>query len=126
MKQFGDMITLPSDFNDFYRNLATKTRLSIHEVVHRTNSFKLLLKVDTDSYVHVDRLLDFIDSNQLWDSSEPIYAGAFETSNVIWNPRDKDNKWYDGDFTELTGIEKYPWHAKGAGYMLSYKLMPYF
>ncbi|KAF4686379.1 hypothetical protein FOZ60_005348 [Perkinsus olseni] len=126
MKQFDDIITLPPDFNDYYRNLATKTRLSIHEIVHRTNSFKLLLKADTDSYVHVDRLLDFIDSTTCGrragrstqePSRPPTSFGTLETRTI--------NGRYDGEFAELTGIEKYPWHAKGAGYMLSYKLAKY-
>ncbi|KAF4673419.1 hypothetical protein FOL47_010571 [Perkinsus chesapeaki] len=124
MKQFGDMITLPSDFVDRYDALGTKVRLSFKEAVDRLGRFRLLLKADTDSYVHVDKLLEFFDRQHMWDG-DPVYAGSFRHAPVMWEPENKDHKWFDGKFTQMTGLTQYPWNAQGGGYVISYQLAKY-
>ncbi|KAF4673420.1 hypothetical protein FOL47_010572 [Perkinsus chesapeaki] len=123
-RQFGDIHVLPSDFVDEYRSLATKTRLSMRDAVHNIGKFRLLLKTDTDSFVHLERLLAFIDKEGMWNDRR-VYAGAFRTDVVEWRQEDKGSKWWDGDFKKMTGLERYPYNAKGAGYIVSYDLAKY-
>ncbi|KAF4724371.1 hypothetical protein FOZ63_032330, partial [Perkinsus olseni] len=124
MKQFDDMVTLPPDFVDRYDALGTKVRLSFREAVDQLGRFRLVLKADTDSYVHVDRLLEFFDKEHMWDG-EPVYAGSFRHAPVMWEPENKDHKWFDGKFTQMTGLTQYPWNAQGGGYVISYDLAKY-
>ncbi|EER01619.1 hypothetical protein Pmar_PMAR002613 [Perkinsus marinus ATCC 50983] len=124
MKQFDDIITLPSDFVDRYDALGTKVRLSFREAVDRLGRFRLVLKADTDSYVHVEKLLDFFDKENMWNG-DPVYAGSFRHAPVMWEPEDKDHKWFDGEFTKMTGLTQYPWNAQGGGYVISYDLAKY-
>ncbi|KAF4700966.1 hypothetical protein FOZ62_026397, partial [Perkinsus olseni] len=123
-RQFGDIHVLPSEFVDEYRSLATKTRLSMRDAVHNIGKFRLLLKTDTDSFVHLERLLKFIDKEGMWNDRR-VYAGAFRTDVVEWRPEEKGSKWWDGDFKQMTGLEHYPYNAKGAGYIVSYDLAKY-
>ncbi|EER13099.1 Beta-1,3-galactosyltransferase, putative, partial [Perkinsus marinus ATCC 50983] len=123
-RQFGDIHVLPSEFVDEYRSLATKTRLSMRDAVHNIGKFRLLLKTDTDSYVHLERLLNFIEKEKMWDDRR-VYAGAFRTDVVEWRAEEKGSKWWDGDFKKMTGLEHYPYNAKGAGYIVSYDLAKY-
>ncbi|KAF4720551.1 hypothetical protein FOZ63_032100, partial [Perkinsus olseni] len=60
----------------------------------------------------------------MWDG-EPVYAGSFRHAPVMWEPENKDHKWFDGKFTQMTGLTQYPWNAQGGGYVLSYDLAKY-
>ncbi|KAF4686376.1 hypothetical protein FOZ60_005345 [Perkinsus olseni] len=124
MKQFGDMMQLPQWFEDRYDALGTKVRLSFQRVVDKLGRFRLLLKADTDSFIHVDRLLDFIDQHDMWNKQR-VYAGSFRHAPVMWEPENKDHKWFDGKFTQMTGLTQYPWNAQGGGYVISYDLAKY-
>eukprot|EP00929_Paragymnodinium_shiwhaense_P082880 TRINITY_DN43891_c0_g1_i4.p1 TRINITY_DN43891_c0_g1~~TRINITY_DN43891_c0_g1_i4.p1 ORF type:complete len:576 (+),score=79.77 TRINITY_DN43891_c0_g1_i4:183-1910(+) len=100
--------------------------------------FKLLLKCDTDSYVFLDRLLTELETNDAFNMSRRLYMGNFAEgtgSKVVTSDRahagkagwtkidEKMTKWLDDSFYELTGLDSYPVHAKGPGYLLSHSLV---
>eukprot|EP00403_Amphidinium_massartii_P022055 CAMPEP_0178385202 /NCGR_PEP_ID=MMETSP0689_2-20121128/7913_1 /TAXON_ID=160604 /ORGANISM="Amphidinium massartii, Strain CS-259" /LENGTH=648 /DNA_ID=CAMNT_0020005481 /DNA_START=41 /DNA_END=1984 /DNA_ORIENTATION=+ len=129
-RQFGDIEVL-RDFpeNTKYKERATKTLRSVSHAVQHFK-FTLLLKVDTDSYVFADRLLNVLDVNNLFDATRRVYAGNFIAGAgakvVRPSAANKDNlKWVDTSFENTTGLHMYPRHAKGAGYLLSRPLAEY-
>jgi len=114
--------------DDKWGNLPTKLRHACsHAVKHYR--FSLLLKVDSDSFVFMNRFFKFADQHDLWraaDDPRPgIYGGDFSTGTTE-APIEKDNnKWAEPDYTKLTGKKYFPWHAKGAGYLLSPSLVKF-
>lgn len=120
-KEHGDLDIL-EDFGQqkYYTNRAEKTLRSIKHAVDHYN-FSLLLKTDSDSWVYMDRLLQDLDGRQLW-GKDKLYAGDFLDGQGATPSLDRESKWYDPFFTKITGLQEYPRHAKGAGYVLSRRL----
>lgn len=114
----GDMGVL-EDFGQeqSYTKRSRKTLLSIRYAVQHF-TFRFLLKCDMDSWVYVDRLLEFFESKQLWTKPK-LYAGDFQAGAGAYAIQQQDSKWYDPVFPSITGFLPYPKHAKGAGYILS-------
>merc|ERR1719356_911317 len=103
---------------------AEKTRLSIKYAVEHYN-FTLLLKADTDSWVFLDRLLAMLQKRVVFKNpnvSSLVYAGNFREGRGSKPVLDKRNKWYDPVYTKEVGMDKYPMHAKGVGYILGHQL----
>mmetsp|Transcript_22953 Transcript_22953/g.48789 ORF Transcript_22953/g.48789 Transcript_22953/m.48789 type:complete len:363 (-) Transcript_22953:62-1150(-) len=109
--RFGDMGTLV-DFGQFRYDSgrAEKTQRSIRYALEHFK-FRLLLKVDMDSWVFVDRLIEFLEEHHLFEynaSMPGIYAGNFlgrTDSALAGDPSSRDR-------TD-------PPHADGAGYLLT-------
>mmetsp|Transcript_125728 Transcript_125728/g.363718 ORF Transcript_125728/g.363718 Transcript_125728/m.363718 type:complete len:338 (-) Transcript_125728:112-1125(-) len=122
----GDMIVL-EDYgqNAYYTDASMKTLRCISHAV-RHYSFRFILKADTDSWVYLDRLLDFFDSHSLWEKRK-LYAGKVdENVGVLEDPRELHAaKWLDTIYPNVTGLHTYPKHAKGAGYILGIDLAAY-
>jgi len=126
--EFDDLGVL-TDFGQFeyYTARAEKTQRSLRYAIEHFR-FRLLLKTDTDSWVFVDRLLEFLEERSLFTlaSDAPgIYAGDFADGSGVRAVADPQAKWFDGIFHEFTGEEIYPRHAKGAGYILSPDLVEF-
>ena len=79
---FGDLAVLNLGGQaDHYRNLTTKVR-SFLEYALQHFRFGLLLKVDTDSFVFMDRFLSMAEQKKLFHpdtNSTNIYGGAFQS-----------------------------------------------
>lgn len=108
---------------DFYRNLTAKVKNSIRYAVQNFK-FSLLLKVDTDSFVFLDRLLDQAERSDMFhnagDTKPGIYAGKFFLDA---QPVETEGKrWTDTDYRKVTGMQTFPTYACGAGYMISQNL----
>lgn len=123
---FGDLAVLNLGGQaDHYRNLTTKVR-SFLEYALQHFRFGLLLKVDTDSFVFMDRFLSMAEQKKLFHpdtNSTNIYGGAFQSgARPDENPA---GKWVDRTYRKLTGHELFPKYARGAGYVLSPPLCRY-
>lgn len=108
---------------DFYRNLTAKVKSSIRYAVQNFR-FSLLLKVDTDSFIFLDRLLDQAEKSDMFhnaaDARPGIYAGKFFLDA---QPVETEGKrWTDTDYRKVTGMQTFPTYACGAGYMMSHNL----
>jgi len=133
--QFGDIVIL-NDFaeSEQYKQRSMKTLSSMRHAVDHFN-FTLLLKTDTDSYIFGDRLLNFLHQNEVFSSRSRMYIGNFfdgTGAKVVTDERVKRGKadkgkakWVDDTFHNLTGLDTYPKHAKGPGYILSHTLVQY-
>lgn len=125
---FQDVGVLP-DFGQFeyYTARAEKTQRSLRYALEHFH-FRLLLKTDTDSWVFLDRMLEFLEQKSLFDLSPDvpgIYAGDFADGSGVRAVEDPGAKWFDDVFPQFTGESIYPKHAKGAGYVLSPDLVKY-
>jgi len=119
--EFGDLAVL-EDFGqqERYTKRSEKTFRTIRHAVQNFN-FKFVLKCDTDSWVFVDRLLNYFDRHEFW-GKDKLYAGNFRAGAGATALTDPTAKWYDPVYTEVTGLFQYPKHAKGAGYIISRSL----
>mmetsp|Transcript_70633 Transcript_70633/g.196493 ORF Transcript_70633/g.196493 Transcript_70633/m.196493 type:complete len:324 (-) Transcript_70633:78-1049(-) len=117
-KTEGDMFVM-EDFgqNAFYTDMSMKTLRCISYAVKHF-AFRFILKTDSDSFVFVDRLLDAFDHQALWSKTK-MYAGNFRAGAGARASQNTKAKWYDPDYPAATGLQEYPKHAKGAGYILS-------
>ncbi|CAE8615753.1 unnamed protein product, partial [Polarella glacialis] len=111
-------------FDDVYGALPTKFAAMARHVVDRFD-FGLFLKTDPDSYVFFERFLPWIDERHLWwdkkHNGPTIYAGAFEKgTKAVLTP---GSRWRDELYPNATGLMVYPYHAKGAGVLLSHNLV---
>lgn len=117
-KEKGDLGV--EELHDFRReglSDSRRTLLSIRYAV-RHFTFRFLLKCNLDSWVYVDRLLELFETRKLWKRAL-LYAGNFEAGDGAAANQDENSKWYDPLYPALTGFDRYPKHAKGAGYILS-------
>eukprot|EP00435_Cladocopium_sp_Y103_P036514 s1481_g9.t1 len=114
-----DVVVLPR-CSSAYERLAQKVKRSIHYAVQHY-SFNLLLKADTDSWIFLDRLLQFAEDHHLFDPRRSAQAGEVRRKGrphgAGRNP--------DAVFTELTGQETYPVYSPGCGYLLTRNLCNY-
>merc|ERR1712002_170517 len=82
--------------------------------IHEKLSFKYFLKVDDDSFVRVDKIINILEQ----DPSKNLYWGFFDgRANVKVNGPWAEHKWILCD--------TYLPHARGGGYILSYDLVHY-
>jgi len=117
--EFKDMGVLKDFGQETYGlNNAEKTQRSIRYAVEHFK-FRLLLKVDSDSWVFMDRLFSFLDQERLWGNENGtalgIYGGDFYTTgahNISAAPT-------SDAIMALTGSHSLPPHASGAGFILS-------
>ena len=123
---FQDLALLNLDQQaDHYRKLTTKVRSCIEYAIQHFR-FSLLLKVDTDSFIFMDRFLLSAENLKLFGhGGHPtnIYGGKF-----LHNHKPNAslaNKWADRTYSKLTGLEYFPAYAHGAGYILSPSLCRY-
>jgi len=123
----GDMfVTEDYGQNAFWQDNSMKTLKCISYAV-RHYSFRFIVKADTDSWVYMDRLLDFFDSRSLW-SKRRLYAGDFlvggeDKPNVAI--ADPEDKYYDPTYRGISGLNEYPRYAHGSGYILGIDLAAY-
>ena len=117
--QDDDVVVLPRSSSD-YVLLAQKVKKSIHYAVTHY-SFDLLLKTDTDSWIFLDRLLQFAEENELFDPRRSAQAGDVRR-HAQPAPGGKN---IDEVFTVLTGQETYPIYSAGPGYLLTRNLCNY-
>ena len=126
MGSFQDLAVLHLNGQaDHYRNLTSKVRSFIEYALHNFR-FGLLLKVDTDSFVFMDRFLSMAEQKKLFDpnfNSTNIYGGAFQ--NDARPDENPAGKWVDRTYRKLTGHNLFPKYARGAGYVLSPSLCRY-
>ncbi|KAF4668899.1 hypothetical protein FOL46_001765 [Perkinsus olseni] len=100
-------------FHDRYGRLGQKV-LEIFKVCSDIfGEYRLLLKSDTDSYVHVDRHVKIRQKNAF--DLPRVHAGTFWHSSPILQQSLKDS----------TGLKEYPLNARGAGYILSRDLVEF-
>ncbi|KAF4751203.1 hypothetical protein FOZ62_001969, partial [Perkinsus olseni] len=112
-KQYDDIREL-NGFHDRYGRLGQKV-LEIFKVCSDIfGEYRLLLKSDTDSYVHVDRLVAVLEEKKAFDLPR-VHAGTFWHSSPILQQSLKDS----------TGLKEYPLNARGAGYILSRDLVEF-
>mmetsp|Transcript_28276 Transcript_28276/g.65613 ORF Transcript_28276/g.65613 Transcript_28276/m.65613 type:complete len:440 (-) Transcript_28276:22-1341(-) len=131
MDHFKDTVVLP-DFEEqkFFKQRSQKT-VACMRYAWENYDFAILLKADTDSYVFAERLLPKLESlGALPDAGRQkrFYMGNFHegaNAKVVTTKDNPKNKWADDTFTDFTGLKYYPTHAKGAGYLLSSKLIAY-
>lgn len=124
---FQDLALLNLDQQaDHYRKLTLKVRSCIEYAVQHFR-FSLLLKVDTDSFIFMDRFLLLAEKKKLFgqEFGNPtnIYGGKF-----LHNHKPNASlasKWTDRTYGKLTGLEYFPAYAHGAGYILSPSLCRY-
>jgi hypothetical protein len=126
--KFDDLGIL-TDFGQmqYYTSRAEKTQRTLRYAMEHFH-FQYLLKTDTDAWVFVDKLLNFLDTSQLFARSADlpgVYAGDFRDGEDVVPIRDPKAKWYDSVFTAITSYKVYPPHAKGVGYLLSPDLVEY-
>lgn len=114
-----DVVVLPRCSSE-YMQLAQKIKKSIHYAVTHY-SFNLLLKTDTDSWIFLDRLLQFAEENELFDPRRSAQAGDVRRQSKPNN----NGKNLDDVFTVLTGQENYPVFSAGCGYLLTRNLCNY-
>ena len=111
--------------SDEYGKLTEKIRRLITYALQHYR-FALLLKVDTDSFVFMDRLLKTAEAQKLFEEKNNVYAGHFiGLIEPIVNMSDRDAKWADFDYSRLTGQKLLPKYAGGFGYFLGPSLCRY-
>lgn len=124
--EFKDMGVL-EDFGqtEYGFSGAEKTQRSIRFAVEHFK-FRLLLKVESDSWVFLDRLFALLERERLWGSENStalsIYGGHFD------GPGEDHSPWAAATsdaIMNLTGSHSLPPHAAGAGYLLSPDLCEY-
>lgn len=128
---YGDIFALPAfEESQRYKQRSLKTLHSLRYVVDHYN-FSLVMKVDTDSYVFAERLLQKLEEARAFDPGQALYVGNFRDgkgAKVVTHKTSTDKKmrkWVDDTYTNLTGLETYPTHAKGPGYLMSYSIAKY-
>ena len=115
---FQDMAVLDIPAKeDVYRQLTAKVIKLITYAVHSFR-FALLLKVDTDSFVFLDRFLARAEGLNLFSKLGAFYGGMMYLHTY---PR-KNGKWHDSVYRNLTGQILFPHYARGHGYVLSASL----
>ncbi|CAK8998801.1 unnamed protein product [Durusdinium trenchii] len=121
-KDWADVAVLSLDSKlDSPNQQAMKTRILIAHAVEKYD-FGLLLKVDPHSFVFLDRLLSLAEGKKLFPSDETpdIYGGYFAYQDK--QVKKMEGKLKDLDYRKLTGHNRFPKYAKGAGYLLSRRL----
>lgn len=122
-KETDDIMVLKDFGQDEYTRLTQKVRRTLCQIVHEYN-FDVLLKVDTDTFVFMDRFLNWTESAGLFQRPlKKVYAGVV-TRNGTPN-QSKNDKWYDGNWTETTGRKFLPDFMHGSGYLLSRGLVEF-
>ncbi|KAF4724134.1 hypothetical protein FOZ63_007361, partial [Perkinsus olseni] len=111
--QYGDIHEL-TGFKDGYSRLGLKVIETFKGAQQLFGKFRLLLKTDTDSYVHIQRLISALEEKGAFELAR-IYAGEFWWGLPILQESLKAS----------TGLKDYPVNARGAGYVLSFDLVQF-
>ncbi|KAM9326859.1 beta-1,3-galactosyltransferase 2-like [Gastrophryne carolinensis] len=109
---------IQKDFQDTYENLTIKTIMGMEWISDYCPGAKYVMKTDTDMFVNINRLLDFLQPNL------PMKQNYF-TGFVIQNNgphRNKDSKWHVP--YSLYPHHFYPTFCSGTGYVFSGDLAP--
>jgi len=104
-----------------YDHLAHKVRQGIRYAVTHY-SFHLLLKADTDSWIFLDRLIDFAEGHRLFSRSG-VHAGEIRRRGKPQTYAGAQNR--DEVFSQLTSQDTYPVYTPGCGYLLTRDLCNY-
>ncbi|CAE7227028.1 GALT6 [Symbiodinium natans] len=107
--------------NSDYEHLAHKVRQGIRYAVTHY-SFHVLLKADTDSWIFLDRLIDFAESHRLFARSA-VHAGEIRRHGKPQTYKGAQNR--DEVFSQLTSQDTYPVYTPGCGYLLTRDLCNY-
>lgn len=123
--KYNDLLLL-SDLNDSYSNLTQKLVQSLG-AINNIQKFKYLLKVDDDSYVKLDYLLeDLYEYDNIVNSKQ--YSVKFVRPELYWgyfNGRASikmRGQWKERNFNLC---ERYLPYALGGGYLISKNLVQY-
>ncbi|KAF4707670.1 hypothetical protein FOZ62_031779 [Perkinsus olseni] len=100
--QYGDIHEL-TGFKDGYSRLGLKVIETFKVAQQLFGKFRLLLKTDTDSYVHVERLISALEEKGAFELAR-IYAGEFWWGLPILQESLKAS----------TGLKNYPVNARDA------------
>ncbi|KAF4709169.1 hypothetical protein FOZ62_003758, partial [Perkinsus olseni] len=112
-KQYDDIREL-NGFHDRYEKMGQKV-LEIFKVCPDIfGEYRLLLKADPDSYLHVARLIAVLEEKKAFDLPW-VHAGVFWRNMPIMQESLK----------ESTGLDVYPWNARGAALILSRDLVEF-
>ncbi|KAF4710274.1 hypothetical protein FOZ63_029214, partial [Perkinsus olseni] len=112
-KQYDDIRELKG-FHDRYEKMGQKV-LEIFKVCSDIfGEYRLLLKADPDSYLHVARLIAVLEEKKAF-SLPWVHAGVFWRNMPIMQESLK----------ESTGLDVYPWNARGAALILSRDLVEF-
>lgn len=107
---YKDLLIL-SSFRDSYSKLSEKL-LHVLQWISENVNYKFLLKVDDDSFVHLEALLNVLQKMP----QENLYLGFFDgNANVKTIGKWKEKRWFLCD--------RYLPYAKGGGYVLSQDLV---
>eukprot|EP00913_Durusdinium_trenchii_P002374 g2192.t1 len=86
-----------------------------------SSAYDRLAEKDTDSWIFVDRLLNFAEEHDLFGARRAAQAGEVRRKG---RPQGGGRN-PDGVFTKLTGQETYPVYSPGCGYLLTRDLCNY-
>ncbi len=111
-----DLLLLPTVVDKF-TELTEKVLTAMTMLYHQVD-FRYLLKVDDDSFVRVDSIVDEL-KNANYASG--LYWGFFDGRAPVH--RNKNSKWYEENSYEL--CDRYVPYALGGGYILSVDLVQY-
>lgn len=121
-RMYGDIVRVRAP--DRYDRLTLKC-FAMFRWIHEHTSAAYTLKADTDSFVHVDRLVEYLDYNPV-DYGGDVSRSAqiirswmrpAHLSHPMWYPSDF-GKWAVDDAI-LANDTAWPDYAKGGGYVLS-------
>jgi hypothetical protein len=101
------------DCHDGYLELTDKIFRGL-QVAEEHFDFKILLKVDTDTYVNIPKYIEYL--NPFLEQGG-FYSGA----QGVWSPKISHNV-----PDELVPSERRSWYMLGGGYALSHDLVKYF
>lgn len=113
--EFGDLVLLDG-FRDSYQMLSAKLLLGIESAYRKYGKYAFFLKVDEDSFVRLDKLLDAIDAVPESDKSR-LYMGQFMRGAF---PHQEGTKWDDPKWNLQN---TYPPYCLGGGYVVSGPLL---
>jgi len=111
----GDDVVRLTDFTENYHNLTAKA-LGIFGYAHE-KCMTGVFKVDDDSYVRVNKLLEFLATQNDWNS---LYAGVMVRDAPVF--KDPNGRWYAYD---QYPYETWPTYANGPGFFLGQKALGY-
>ncbi|KAK7506777.1 hypothetical protein BaRGS_00002252 [Batillaria attramentaria] len=113
----GDIVQ--ADFVDSYRNLSIKIAAACHWSATYCGSARHLLKVDSDTFVNLPLLLEFLEIVSARSSHYVLGCNAGQTSSVV---RSHPSKWAVG--LDEYPFRSYPVYLYGNSYVISGDAIP--
>eukprot|EP00930_Biecheleria_cincta_P043353 TRINITY_DN29780_c0_g2_i1.p1 TRINITY_DN29780_c0_g2~~TRINITY_DN29780_c0_g2_i1.p1 ORF type:complete len:348 (-),score=63.00 TRINITY_DN29780_c0_g2_i1:65-958(-) len=116
-----DDVVVLSNCSSAYDKLAEKVERGIHHAVSQYG-FNVLLKTDTDSWIFLDRLLRYAETQDLFSGTRSAQAGEVRRKGKPGGAKSLNP---DAVFSRLTSQDTYPVYMPGAGYLLTRDLCEY-